>query len=179
MQVRDSAIEDNRVQADKNLKIDETAEFDAKCYQYLVTVDMAEEDEEALTESIRAEIKMLIEDDREGANVFLKSFGSEKKEKEKEKDGDVTGAAVDVEKGADGEVVKTGNKRTVGSTSAKSMTSKKTKKNAPLGPIVDPRKLRADFELDPLVKFEAVVAVMMSYQTPSQFTAPTYHTKDP
>lgn len=55
MEARNSAIEDNRVKADANIKVDDSAIIDPKAYLYLVTVEQAEEDEESLIESIRRE----------------------------------------------------------------------------------------------------------------------------
>ena len=115
-------------------------------YQYLVTVEQAEEDEEALMQHIRSEIKFLVDDDREGAKEYLKSFGectpegktASKNEHVKVEDGELEPAAG-------------GNKRKRGAASAASTTASsgsgstgKKGKKAALGPIIDPRKLKKD-----------------------------------
>ena len=117
-------------------------------YQYLVTVEQAEEDEEALIQCVRSEIKFLVDDDREGAKEYLKSFGERTPQGKDASKNDNT-KVEDVEQ----DLPAGGNKRKRGAASAASTTAssgsgstgKKGKKVA-LGPIIDPRKLKKDTE---------------------------------
>ena len=131
---------------DKNLKSDETE--DENTFQFLVTVDQAEEDEEALIESLRSEIKFLVDDEREGAKEYLKSFGevsSDSKGKEVVKDDEET--ELQPHSGKRG---KRGAASAAASASASgSSTRGKKQQKTAIGPIIDPRKLKKDTESAP------------------------------
>lgn len=131
------------------MKVDEKeSDTNHDYYQYLVTVDQAEEEEDSLIQFIRSEIKFLVDDDREGAKAYLKSFGDVVPTTAKEinnvkEDEESETPLTSGKKGKRG----TSSAASVGASSGAPAKPKKQK--VTLGPIIDPRKLKKDTEFEP------------------------------
>ena len=66
---------------------------DESAYLYNVMVDQIDEKEEEIVETLRAQIKVLVDDERAEAKKMLATFGADDEEEEKEGDPDGDGQA--------------------------------------------------------------------------------------
>ena len=83
------AMSSNRYKIDPNLKFEQMApavgqneEDEESSYLYHVTVEQFDENEEEILETLKAEIKILIEDERIEARKMLATFGADDEEEE-------------------------------------------------------------------------------------------------